>query len=158
MEFLHGMIILKRRNSNRNDVKRTLGFWSDAVTSSKFFILQWCGLVRRYSGNHQNGRSPRGYGSKRYSDFQLILNQISGVYKAKEEATAQYLQSVWALLNKFEEQKISMCIVQILHRSNSEDIFLTKLAPASVEYVSLDVHMDTLTVPSIREPIQSFSI
>ncbi|KAL0361778.1 UNVERIFIED_CONTAM: hypothetical protein Sradi_3862300 [Sesamum radiatum] len=59
-----------------------------------------------------------------YSDSQLIVKQINGIYEAKKDNTVQYLQQIEELKIKFE----SSLLVQIPREENVKADCLSKLA------------------------------
>ncbi|KAL0437677.1 UNVERIFIED_CONTAM: Ribonuclease HI [Sesamum radiatum] len=61
-----------------------------------------------------------------YSDSQLIVNQIEGTFKAKEESMIQYLQQIKELRTSFDQFQI----IQIPREENVKADCLSKLASA----------------------------
>lgn len=80
-----------------------------------------------------------------YSDSQLVVNQVTGQYAAKNDRMAQYLAKAKHLLNKFSNYKLH----QISRESNTHADALATLATALKEGSKRTIHVETLSKPSI---------
>ncbi|KAL0373749.1 UNVERIFIED_CONTAM: hypothetical protein Sradi_3290600 [Sesamum radiatum] len=65
-----------------------------------------------------------------YSDSQLVVKQVEGLYEAKEESMIQYLRQIAKLRTSFE----TFQIVQIPKDKNVKADCLSKLASALKDY------------------------
>ncbi|KAL0405818.1 UNVERIFIED_CONTAM: hypothetical protein Slati_3895700 [Sesamum latifolium] len=65
-----------------------------------------------------------------YSDSQLVVKQVEGIYEAKEENMVQYLQQIAELRTCFE----SFQIIQISREENIKADCLSKLASALEDF------------------------
>ncbi|KAL0415749.1 UNVERIFIED_CONTAM: hypothetical protein Slati_3406800 [Sesamum latifolium] len=81
-----------------------------------------------------------------YSNSQLVVKQVEGVYEAKEENMVQYLQQIVELKTSFE----SFQIIQIPREENVKADCLSKLASA-LEDCRTDISLYN-TSPS-QEPL-----
>ncbi|KAL0407313.1 UNVERIFIED_CONTAM: hypothetical protein Slati_4045200 [Sesamum latifolium] len=61
-----------------------------------------------------------------YSDSQLVVKQIEGVYEAKKKSMVQYLQQIAELRTSFK----SFQIIQIPREENAKADWLSRLASA----------------------------
>ena len=77
-------------------------------------------------------------------DSQLVANQISGEYQARDERMSAYLLVVWSLLAEFESAQV----VQIGREHNSHADVLAKLASALVTDMQRTICIETLDRPS----------
>ncbi|XP_077223338.1 uncharacterized protein LOC143856943 [Tasmannia lanceolata] len=81
---------------------------------------------------------------KAYCDFQLVTNQIQGVYEARDERMIKYLAKVHLLASKFK----SFEVIRIPRTENTKEDVLSKLAASC--YTALgSICMDFLTKSSI---------
>ncbi|KAL0413180.1 UNVERIFIED_CONTAM: hypothetical protein Sradi_1519700 [Sesamum radiatum] len=78
-----------------------------------------------------------------YSNSQLIVKQVSGEYKAKEESMVQYLQQIEELKTKFKHFKLQ----QIPREDNVKADSLSKLASALEDYKTRRITMQHLPQP-----------
>jgi ribonuclease HI len=81
-----------------------------------------------------------------FCDSQLVANQISGEYQARDERMSAYLATVRLLLAKFE----SVHVAQIGREHNSHADILAKLATALESDVQRIVCIETLDRPSFQ--------
>ncbi len=79
-----------------------------------------------------------------FCDSQLVANQISGEYQAKDERMAVYLTIARSLLSKFD----SIHVAQIGREHNSHADILAKLATALEMDMQRTVCIKTLDQPS----------
>ncbi|KAL0403730.1 UNVERIFIED_CONTAM: hypothetical protein Sradi_2013800 [Sesamum radiatum] len=87
-----------------------------------------------------------------YSDSQLIVKQVEGVYEAKEETMIQYLQQITYLKAKFHHFQI----IQIPREENAKADSLSKLA-SSLEDCRTR-HITIHYLPEARTPLAVQSI
>ncbi|KAL0451276.1 UNVERIFIED_CONTAM: hypothetical protein Slati_1105700 [Sesamum latifolium] len=80
-----------------------------------------------------------------YSDSQLIVNQVSGEYKAKEESMVQYLQQIEELKMKFK----SFQLQQIPKEESVKADYLSKLANALEDCKTRCITVQHLPQPRI---------
>ncbi|KAG5562386.1 hypothetical protein RHGRI_005203 [Rhododendron griersonianum] len=80
-----------------------------------------------------------------YCDSQLVVNQLSGEYEARNEKMAAYVEAAKSLLNTFER----VCIEQINSGQNSHADSLAWLAAAVPTELKRKVAVDYLAEPSI---------
>ena len=83
-----------------------------------------------------------------YSDSQLVVNQISGDYEAKDDRMAKYQELVRKEINKFEVVRIE----QIGRAENSRADELADFASMADTFVPHPLLIDYLPRPSIEEP------
>jgi ribonuclease HI len=81
-----------------------------------------------------------------FCDSQLVANQISGEYQARDERMAAYLTIARSLLSKFD----SVQVAQIGREHNSHADILAKLAMALEMDKQRTVCIETLDQPSIQ--------
>jgi ribonuclease HI len=81
-----------------------------------------------------------------FCDSQLVANQVSGEYQARDERMSVYLATVRLLLDKFE----SVHVAQIGREHNSHADILAKLATALESDVQRTVCIETLDRPSFQ--------
>jgi ribonuclease HI len=81
-----------------------------------------------------------------FCDSQLVANQISGEYQARDERMSAYLTAVRFLLAKFE----SIHVAQIGREHNSHVDILAKLATALESDIQRTVCIETLDQPSFQ--------
>ncbi|KAL0404390.1 UNVERIFIED_CONTAM: hypothetical protein Sradi_2079800 [Sesamum radiatum] len=82
-----------------------------------------------------------------YSDSQLVVKQVEGTYKAKEESMIQYLQQIANLKTKFHYFQI----FQIPREENTKADSLSKLA-SSLEDCRTR-HITIHYLPEVRTPL-----
>ncbi|XP_065620931.1 uncharacterized protein LOC136063868 [Quercus suber] len=82
-------------------------------------------------------------------DSQLIMGQVNGVYKAKEERMRRYLSRVMRLMKKFEETNF----IQIPREENMEADTLAKEASASEVVDKFDEiqYMPSIDIPEVQQ-------
>ncbi|XP_021985499.1 uncharacterized protein LOC110881593 [Helianthus annuus] len=78
-------------------------------------------------------------------DSLLIASQINGIYYAKGEVMALYLDQAKELLQKFKSYKV----VHINHSENKPADALSKLASTSFQHLAKDVRIEVLKNPSV---------
>ncbi|KAL0456349.1 UNVERIFIED_CONTAM: hypothetical protein Slati_0974100 [Sesamum latifolium] len=88
-----------------------------------------------------------------YSDFQLIVKQVSGEYEAKEESMVQYLQQIEKLKTKFK----SFQLQQISREENVKADSLSKLASALEDCKTRRITVQHLPQPRIPLDVQPIS-
>uniref|UniRef100_A0A2N9FA17 Uncharacterized protein n=1 Tax=Fagus sylvatica TaxID=28930 RepID=A0A2N9FA17_FAGSY len=81
-----------------------------------------------------------------FCDSQLVANQVSGEYQARDERMSAYLATVRLLMDKFE----SVHVAQIGREHNSHADILAKLATALESEVQRTVCIKTLDRPSFQ--------
>jgi ribonuclease HI len=81
-----------------------------------------------------------------FCDSQLVANQVSGEYQARDERMSAYLATVRLLMDKFE----SVHVAQIGREHNSHADLLAKLATALESEVERTVCIETLDQPSFQ--------
>uniref|UniRef100_A0A2N9INS9 Uncharacterized protein n=1 Tax=Fagus sylvatica TaxID=28930 RepID=A0A2N9INS9_FAGSY len=81
-----------------------------------------------------------------FCDSQLVANQVSGEYQARDERMSAYLATVRLLMVKFE----SVHVAQIGREHNSHADILAKLATALESDVQQTVCIETLDRPSFQ--------
>ncbi|KAL0445582.1 UNVERIFIED_CONTAM: Ribonuclease HI [Sesamum latifolium] len=87
-----------------------------------------------------------------YSDSQLIVKQVEGAYKAKEESMIQYLQQITDLKTRFNYFQI----IQIPREENAKADCLSKLASNLEDYRTRHITMHYLpkaSTPLVVHPI-----
>jgi ribonuclease HI len=82
-----------------------------------------------------------------FCDSQLVVNQISGEYQARDERMASYLRAVKNSLSKFEFIQVE----QIGREHNSHADILAKLATAKETDMERTVTVEVLNSPSSQE-------
>ncbi|KAL0378464.1 UNVERIFIED_CONTAM: hypothetical protein Sradi_3151900 [Sesamum radiatum] len=88
-----------------------------------------------------------------YSDSQLVVKQMEGIYEAKEEHMIQYLQQITELKINFK----SFQIVQTPREENVKDDCLSKLASALEDCRIKHVTIQYLLKPRTLSMIQAIS-
>ncbi|KAL0457891.1 UNVERIFIED_CONTAM: hypothetical protein Slati_0416300 [Sesamum latifolium] len=88
-----------------------------------------------------------------YSDSQLVVKQVEGIYEAKEENMIQYLQQIAELRISFE----SFRIIQILREENVKADCLSKLASALEDCRTRHVTIQYLPKPRTLLTVQVIS-
>ncbi|KAL0458552.1 UNVERIFIED_CONTAM: hypothetical protein Slati_0482400 [Sesamum latifolium] len=88
-----------------------------------------------------------------YSDSQLVVKQVEGIYEVNEENMIQYLQQIAELKTSFE----SFQIVQILREENVKADCLSKLASALEDCRTMHVTIQYLPKPRTLLTIQAIS-
>jgi ribonuclease HI len=83
-----------------------------------------------------------------FCDSQLVVNQISGEYQARDERMALYLRAVKNSLSKFEFIQVE----QIGREHNSHADILAKLATAKETDMERTVTIEVLNSPSTQNP------
>ncbi|XP_021996336.1 uncharacterized protein LOC110893539 [Helianthus annuus] len=78
-------------------------------------------------------------------DSLLIASQINGIYDAKGEVMALYLDQAKELLQRFKSYKV----VHINHSENKPADALSKLASTSFHHLAKDVRIEVLKNPSV---------
>ncbi|XP_021985424.1 uncharacterized protein LOC110881499 [Helianthus annuus] len=78
-------------------------------------------------------------------DSLLIASQINGIYDAKGEVMALYLDQAKELLQQFKSYKV----VHINHSENKPADALRKLASTSFQHLAKDVRIEVLKNPSV---------
>ena len=81
-----------------------------------------------------------------FSDSQLVTNQLSGDYQARDDRMAAYLAHTKELLSQFEKAEIR----QVSRQSNSHADALASLASAVEAGNRRIVEVETLREPSIE--------
>jgi ribonuclease HI len=81
-----------------------------------------------------------------FCDSQLVANQISGEYQAKDERMSAYLTIAWSLLAEFD----SIHVAQIGREHNSYADILAKLATALESDIQRTGCIETLDRPSFQ--------
>ena len=81
-----------------------------------------------------------------FNDSQLVTNQLSGDYQARDDRMASYLAHAKELLSRFERTEIR----QVGRESNSHADALTSLASAVEASNRRTVEVETLCKPSIE--------
>lgn len=81
-----------------------------------------------------------------FYDSQLVANQISGEYQARDERMSIYLLIVQSLLTEFK----STTVEQIGREHNSHANILAKLATALESEVQRNISVETLERPSFQ--------
>jgi ribonuclease HI len=91
-----------------------------------------------------------------FCDSQLVANQISGEYQARDERMSAYLLVAQSLLAKFE----STHMAQIGRKHNSHADILAKLATVLESDMQRTIFLETLDRPSFQnqEVLSVFSI
>ncbi|KAL0313599.1 UNVERIFIED_CONTAM: Ribonuclease HI [Sesamum radiatum] len=87
-----------------------------------------------------------------YSDSQLIVKQVEGIYEAKEESMIQYLQQIKELKTSFDHFQI----IQIPREENIKADCLSKLASTLEDYRMR--HITIQYLPEARAPLAVQSI
>ncbi|KAL0462795.1 UNVERIFIED_CONTAM: hypothetical protein Slati_0167100 [Sesamum latifolium] len=85
------------------------------------------------------------------SDSELIVKQVKGTYKAKEENMIQYLQHIAELKTGFE----SFQLIQIPREENVKADYLSKLASALEDYRTRHNTIKHLSKPMVPLSIQT---
>lgn len=80
------------------------------------------------------------------SDSQLVTNQVSRQYKAKEPVLIKYLQMVGHMSSRF----ISFKVENVPRELNLRGDLLSKLATSKVAWFNRIVIQETLALPSIE--------
>nr|GEZ86863.1 reverse transcriptase domain-containing protein [Tanacetum cinerariifolium] len=80
-------------------------------------------------------------------DFQLLVNQIKGIYASKQPAIREYLQRTKETLRSFK----SYTIEHIRRNQNKKDDALSKLALMTFEHLTKEVLVKVLTRRSIEK-------
>ncbi|KAL0456179.1 UNVERIFIED_CONTAM: Retrovirus-related Pol polyprotein from transposon opus [Sesamum latifolium] len=84
-----------------------------------------------------------------YSDSQLVVKQVEGIYEAKEKSMVQYLHQIAKLRTSFE----SFQIIQIPREENAKANCLSKLASALE-----DCHTRHITIKYLPNPRATLAI
>ncbi|KAL0318792.1 UNVERIFIED_CONTAM: hypothetical protein Sangu_2035400 [Sesamum angustifolium] len=84
-----------------------------------------------------------------YSDSQLVVKQIDGIYKAKDDNMVQYLWLIEELTTKFE----SFQLIQICREENAIVDYLSKLTSAPD-----DNRTRRITIKYLLESISPLSV
>ncbi|XP_050386257.1 uncharacterized protein LOC126802648 [Argentina anserina] len=85
-----------------------------------------------------------------FSDSQLVVNQITGSFTAKDEQLAAYLAYATTLLKRFEFYHIN----QIPRANNARADSLARLATAQPHQCHKDTRVEILHHPSIHQTLQ----
>ncbi|KAL0427677.1 UNVERIFIED_CONTAM: hypothetical protein Slati_2942500 [Sesamum latifolium] len=88
-----------------------------------------------------------------YSDSQLVVKQMDGIYEAKEENMIQYLQQIAELRTSFE----SFQIIQIPREENVKADCLSKLTSALEDCQTRHVTIQYLPKPRTLLTVQAIS-
>ncbi|GJY01717.1 reverse transcriptase domain-containing protein [Tanacetum coccineum] len=80
-------------------------------------------------------------------DSRLVVNQINGLYEAKEQSMTQYLEKTKTLINSFE----IFSIEQVPRSENKKADALSKIASTSFAHLTKQVLVETLKRKSIEE-------
>ncbi|KAL0457989.1 UNVERIFIED_CONTAM: Ribonuclease HI [Sesamum latifolium] len=88
-----------------------------------------------------------------YSDSQLVVKQVEGIYEAKEENMVQYLQQIEELTTSFK----SFQIIQIPREENVKADCLSKLASALEDCRTRHITIQYLPKPRATLTIQAIS-
>ncbi|KAK4394062.1 hypothetical protein Sango_1877000 [Sesamum angolense] len=82
-----------------------------------------------------------------YSDSQLVVNQVQGSYKARDEKMAKYFSKAKNMLGKFEKASV----VQVLRANNATTNQLAKLASSMAAIRSRKITFISLERAAIEE-------
>ncbi|EHA8591484.1 hypothetical protein COCNU_scaffold060974G000040 [Cocos nucifera] len=82
-----------------------------------------------------------------YSDFQLVVDQVSSSYEAQEESMVRYLGKVRNLTPAFD----SFGIQHIPRAENARADLLSKLATSTSTELSKEVFLETLKCPTTEK-------
>ncbi|KAL0324844.1 UNVERIFIED_CONTAM: hypothetical protein Sradi_5053700 [Sesamum radiatum] len=88
-----------------------------------------------------------------YSNSQLVVEQVEGIYETKEENMIQYMQQIAELRTSFE----SFQIVQILMKENVKAYCVFKLASASEDCRTRHITIQYIPKPKVLITIQAIS-
>ena len=82
-------------------------------------------------------------------DSQLVISQVNGTYKAKEERMRKYLNKVKRLIKKFKEASF----IQVPREENMEADALAKEAPANESMDEFDEiqYMPSIDLPEVQQ-------
>src|SRR5262249_10889497 len=80
-----------------------------------------------------------------HTDSQLVANQYSGEYEAREPLLARYLEEVKTLSNEFD----ALTVLRVPRSENAQADALSKLVSTSVDGASRTVLVQELATPSI---------
>ncbi|KAL0448613.1 UNVERIFIED_CONTAM: hypothetical protein Slati_1417700 [Sesamum latifolium] len=89
-----------------------------------------------------------------YSDSQLVVKQVEGIYEAKEENMVQYLQQIAELKTSFK----SFQIIQIAREENVKVDCLSKLASALKDCPTRHITIQYVPKPRATLTIQAISL
>ncbi|XP_022032390.1 uncharacterized protein LOC110933479 [Helianthus annuus] len=78
-------------------------------------------------------------------DSLLIASQVNGIYDAKGDVMALYLDQAKELLQKFKSYRV----VHINHSENKQADALSKLASTSFQHLAKDIRIEVLKNPSV---------
>ncbi|CAH1419865.1 unnamed protein product [Lactuca virosa] len=87
---------------------------------------------------------------KAYGDSMLVVNQVNGLYEAKDEHIKKYLAKVEEAIKKFDEFQI----VRVPRSKNKEANTLSKLTSVVYHHLSKRLLVEILSKKSIEEKVE----